>query len=383
MSESRELAVIAAHLRPAQGFGGVAESTAELVLGWLQLNRNLRIAVSDASMTGRVSISDFAQLYGEKLHVYRALPQSRSALGLGAIFAVWAAIRRSDGVYISGIATWPTTLAALYCILLKKPYVAAVRGGLMPEHWDHIRSARPLKAAFYRLAVFPTLKRARRVHVASDLEARGVLSALPGTAVVVAPNVFSVGQIECLSPAREAKGGFTLLYLGRLSNEKGILGFSRKFAEVCGPTDRLVVVGPSIGEYGALVLEFCASTSKVDYRGIVAREGLQDLFNGVDALILPSGVDGHVRENFGNVVVESLLHGRPVLVASGLAWAELETHGVGVEFHRSLSDLQDALERLRNQLDGNGLANRCRNYAESKFSVPVVAARLWRAVFEE
>lgn len=381
MEGDRKLAVVAAHLRPAQGFGGVAESTAELIAGWRAAGRRLVVAVSDGSVGRPVRQADFVRELQVPVFTYHAVGAVRWGFGPGAPGAIGRAVGAADGVYVSGIATWPATLGAYIARVLGKPYVIAVRGGLMPEHWDEIVSSRPLKQLFYRLLVFPSLRRARAVHVSSELEAEGVRAVVPEASLVIAPNAFQAPAQDPRMLQGAGCEGLQLVYLGRLSPEKGVLGFARAFARVRGANDVLTIVGPPVGEYGEEVVRLCGATPGLKYAGVAPRGEVGERIYAADALVLPSGVDGDVRENFGNVVVEALLHGRPALVTRGLAWDDLERHGVGVIFDRSLEDLAESLDRLRGTLAAADVHARCRAFASERYSVSAVSDALWRAVF--
>ena len=382
MGADQKLAVVAAHLRPAQGFGGVAESTAELIKAWRATGREVFVAVSNGTRGPPLSRSAFEQDLGAPVFVYRAIVAVRWGFGPGAPFAIVAAIRRSTAVYVSGIATWPATLGAYIAWALRKPYVVAVRGGLMPEHWREIQASRPLKRLFYQRLVLPSLRRARAIHVASPLEAGGVRALLPQARLVIAPNAFRPPELDSLALAERRPGGLKLLYLGRLSPEKGVLGFARAFVRDRAPDDQLTIVGQPVGKYGADLTALCVREPGLHYAGVAERDEIGGHMLQADALVLPSGVDGDVRENFGNVVVEALLHGRPVLVTAGLAWDELEALGLGVLFDRSRRDLPEALQRLRNCLHEGHIRQRCRDFALERYSIETVSDGLWRAIFE-
>jgi len=376
------LAVIATHLRPSKGFGGVAESTSELIRTWAAAGKRLAVVVSDGSRESRAPTpAEFHKALGAPTEVYRARVAVRWGFGWGAPGAILRAVHGAQHVYVSGIATWPTTLGALIASLLRRPHTIAVRGGLMAEHWAAIRRTRPAKAAFYRLMVFPTLRRATAVHAASELEAAGVRALAPGVRVIVEPNAFAAPPLAPGDLTPPKGEGLQLLYLGRLSPEKGVLGFARFFAAARGQGDTLTIAGPAVGDYGREVVELCR-TPGLAFVGELPREALAARFRAAHALVLPSGVDGDVRENFGNVVVEALLHGRLALVTRGLAWDELEAGRVGVLFDRSLQDGSGALQRLRELARERGVYRRCRQFAEARYSVDVVAANLWRAMFE-
>jgi glycosyltransferase involved in cell wall biosynthesis len=381
MASEPKLAVIATHLRPAKGFGGVAESTAELIRGWRRAGRNIAVAVSDGTRGPPVTQAAFEDHLGAPVFVYRARGAIRWGFGLAAPFAITRAIFGATAVYVSGIATWPATIGAYAALLARKPYVVAPRGGLMPEHWREVRQGKPLKWLYYKFLVFPSLRRARAVHVSTELEAQGVRELLPGVPLVIAPNAFEVPANK--TQPVSASAGLQLIFVGRLAHEKGILGFAKKFAEIRSPDDHLAILGPPEGAYGKEVVELCAVSPGLSYLGIASREELVQHLGRAQALVLSSGVDGDVRENFGNVVVEALLHGRPCLVTRGLAWDMLPAAKVGANFDRSLSDLPSAIAEMRKLTSAPEISSSSRAFAKDNFSVEVVSGNLWKAIFEE
>lgn len=380
MSCSEVLGVIATHLRPATGFGGVAECTSELIVAWRKAGRTLLIASSDGSCGRRFRPSEYEEALQGPVDLYRAQLAVRWGFGLKAPFVIANAIRRADRVYISGIATFPTTVAGLLAVLLNKPYVAATHGGLMPEHWAEISQRRPWKALFYKLFVFPILRRAIAVHTTSTIEAQAARNVLPGLKVFIAPNTYDFLDRGEPSSFPDVRDGLRLLYLGRLAPEKGILGFARAFAATCGPNDRLVIAGQPKGAYGAEVIDLCRASNALDYVGVLERDQLTSAFDAAHALVLPSGVDGPLQENFGNVVVESFAHGRPVVAVRGLAWDQAEADGMGLLLERDLGNLAQALSDLRAKAADPAWPSRVRRYADA-FAPDKVAETMWTAAF--
>jgi glycosyltransferase involved in cell wall biosynthesis len=381
VSRAKRLAVIASHLQPSAGFGGVAVSTSTLIKAWRAAGRTLEVVCSDGTRGAPLSRADFERELQGPVRTYRAMIAVRWAFGPGALTAIAAAIARCDGVYISGIATWPTTLAALLARVFRRPYVVATRGGMMEEHWRVIAADRPLKALFYRLLVFPSLRQAAAVHATSALEAAGILAILPGARVFVAPNTLSnAGAVDPVAPP-PLREGLALLYLGRLSPEKGILGFARAFLAQRQAGDRLLIAGQPQGEYGAAVVDLCREADGLDYLGALDRPHAQGAIAAAHAIVLPSGFDGDTRENFGNVVLEALQQGRPSLTTRGLAWDDLEPAQAGVTMGRDGGDLARALDSLRQLCAGHNIAERCAAVATERFAAGPVADLMWRRIF--
>ena len=107
--------VVTTHIAPARGYGGPAVCAAELVRAWARSGHSIILCTSDATEGGRLTAADLS--LGERVAVklYHAYWARRWGFGLGALKQVLTVCRRSKGIYVSGIATWPTTLGALFC----------------------------------------------------------------------------------------------------------------------------------------------------------------------------------------------------------------------------------------------------------------------------
>jgi len=105
-------------------------------------------------------------------------------------------------------------------------------------------------------------------------------------------------------PANEAR----LLYVGRVSREKGLPVLEAAFRELCsrGVNARLIVVGD--GPYRAEMEAGLAGLPTL-FTGFVGGRALAQLYASSGALVFPSTTD-----TFGNVVLEAQASGIPVIV---------------------------------------------------------------------
>jgi glycosyltransferase involved in cell wall biosynthesis len=82
--------------------------------------------------------------------------------------------------------------------------------------------------------------------------------------------------------------------------------------------------------------------------------------------VLPS-----LSENFGNVVLESLAQGTPVIAAKGTPWESLAEQRVGSWIDANPENLRDEIKSLTEISNANysELSIRCRRFVERKYSV--------------
>ena len=377
--------IVATHIPPALGYGGVSITTGVLTRAWATLGHRLTVVASDESIDRRLRPEDAELGQGVEVRLYRAYAFRRWGFGLGAIPKLYRLCWKAPAVYIHGIATWPCTLAALFCSQMGRPFMVAVHGGLMPEHVALIRRRKPHKWLYYKLLTFPTLRRALAIHCTSATEAEGVRAVLGEDArILLVPNgIDSAGFEVAGAPVGP---GTTLCFLGHVQREKGINAFIRAWLETRGPHDRLIVAGRGVD--GAYFEEFKALVARaggaVEYRGYLDRPAVLEVLARSHFLVLPSGLEeaGGMRENFGNVVAEAMASGRPVLVARGLAWDHLETEGAGFVFARNADSVREALAKAR-ALERTGwecMSRTARAYVERYLDPVALGEKVWRVL---
>lgn len=382
-----QLGIVTTHVPPAKGYGGVSVTCGVLTKAWAESGHQLALVAADESIDGRLKAEEVDVGHGVDVRLYRCYGFRRWGFGLGAIPKILNLCLQAPAVYIHGIATWPATLAALFCCALRKPFMVAVHGGLMPEHVDLIRRRKPHKWWYYRLLTFPTLRRAMAVHCTSDTEAAGVRAVLGEHArILLVPNGIDARDIEV--GACPPGQGMQLCFLGHVQQEKGINAFIRAWLKIRRPKDRLVVAGHSVD--GRYFREFQDLLEQADgairYRGYLPRQEVMQLLAESHFLVLPSGLEqaGGMRENFGNVVAEAMAAGRPVMVAKGLAWDHLAALGAGFVFERNEDSVCEVL-RSAQSLDAaqwQGLSKSGRTYVEQQLNPVRLGERVWQVLMK-
>ena len=117
-----------------------------------------------------------------------------------------------------------------------------------------------------------------------------------------------------------------LLFMGRMHPIKGIdrlleaLSASTLFR---GSEYSLLIAGPDSDKMYARTLselvQVLGLSAKVSFIGVVQGKEKEQLYADARVLILPSHA-----ENFGNVVIESLAQGTPVVASTNTPWQVLE-----------------------------------------------------------
>ena len=235
-----------------------------------------------------------------------------------------------DILHLHSIYVWPTTAAATIARRVGVPYVLAPRGMLVSYLIN--RKSRRIKRAWISLFERRNLANAAAVHFTSRLEAEEAAKlGLIFKATCIVPNGLDRDEINidpgAAVPALDEipEDYHFLLFIGRVNWAKGL---DRLIAALPHVRDcALVVVGNDEEGYQSK-LEVLATEigvrNRVLFLGPVYGARKAAFLKRASALVLPS-----YSENFGNVVLEAMGAGCPVVVTPQVGAADLvrETGG--------------------------------------------------------
>jgi glycosyltransferase involved in cell wall biosynthesis len=167
----------------------------------------------------------------------------------------------------------------------------------------------------------------------------------------VIPNAFSPDEFEY----SDQKQNYCL-YLGRISADKGI-HLAIQLTEYTG--QQLIIAGP--GTLASLGID--SLPKHVTMHGYANVEQRRALLRDAKALIAPT----HYVEPFGNIVVEALMSGTPVITSDWGGFVDTNVHGVTGYRCRNFSDFVNAVKNI-----DHINPQTCRDWALSNFSETVV-----------
>lgn len=217
-----------------------------------------------------------------------------------------------DVAHAHAMFVWPLCAMAKAARGARVPYVVSPRG--MLERGLVERRSRWLKSAWLGFCGRQALEGAAAVHVTSAREAAEArafgytlppIHEVPNGVDLAGPSAAPSAGVSAL-----VAGGRYVLYLGRLSWKKGLDRLLEATALV--PAARVIIAGNDEEGYRPALDKLASRLGVADrvvFAGPVDGADKQALLRGADLLVLPS-----YSENFGNVVVEAMAAGCPVVV---------------------------------------------------------------------
>lgn len=248
----------------------------------------------------------------------------------------WKAIRKADVVHINSVFYPASFVWIMLCRLLNKPVVWSPHGELSPAALRFRPRLKRLLLFLFKGCHSTVLFHASCAEEDSQIRQH------------FGPNV-RVRECRTMMerPALAIRNAQRyLLFVGRIHPIKAIdrlleaLGASALFRE---SDYSLIIAGPETDKAYVRVLRELVTkldlSGKVSFIGPVQGQRKEQLYADAHLLILPSH-----SENFGNVVIESLAQGTPVIAADNTPWQVLEQVRAGRWVSNDPASLQSAIE---------------------------------------
>lgn len=287
------------------------------------------------------------------------------------------AVRRFDIVHVHSVFLWPTYQAAKLARNVGVPYVLSPRG-MLEKNLFRMRGWWRKQLWWYAVGQ-RHVRHAAALHATSQREASELLKfSVDPARLWIVPNGIELSPPGASYPLADRFAKLTsdpyVLYLGRLSWEKGLDRLVHALAYL--PQMRLLVAGG--GEEGYLarlkqLIEAAGVAAQVHYLGPVYGEEKSSLLRHAVALVLPSH-----SESFGNVVLEAMAVGCPVIVTKEVGLAEaVQRSNAGIVVPGEPRAIANAIARLSQD---SGLRKQCgaagRDLVVKEYTWDAVARRM-------
>lgn len=264
--------------------------------------------------------------------------------------AIADALQIADIVHVHAIWEMIQAQSMRACRKQGIPYIVRPCGMLDP--WS-LRQNRYLKSVYYSVFLRDQLAGATRIHYTTRAEAFLASPLQIGTRKVIAPNgidfeAYQQTQSRLLFEEMHPslKHNPYILFMGRIHEKKGLDYLIPAFASSrMAGSHMLIIAGPIDLQYQKKLLKTISRSrisDRIFFTGMVDGPRKLALLQHADFMILPSR-----QENFGNVVVESLAAGTPVLLSDRVNLAEdVVPARVGRAIYLTLEGLRRSLNDL-------------------------------------
>jgi glycosyltransferase involved in cell wall biosynthesis len=291
-------------------------------------------------------------------------------------------IKKSDVVKIEDIFSTYVLVALFFCFFHKKKIMLSVRGVM--SAWALASKKRLFKKVWLFLFLRP-FERSILWHATSEAESTEVTDQFPNAKVVVIPNGICLDEYTNLPsvsrsayleafgvPVHEATR--IIVSMGRLHRVKGFPLLIHAFATLREriPNVLLLVAGEDDGMRSELdsLIRGLGLVDCVFLVGSLEGDKKRLFLAGADVFALTS-----YSENFGNVYLEALASGTPILATEGTPWRHIDSHDCGHCTSYDREEIADALEALLSS-DRNEMRVKAAQFA-SKYSWGEIADEIY------
>lgn len=329
---------------PALNYGGTTRSIYEVCLS-LSANNSVLVLATNLNGHKKLDITpdSLQEIDGIPVIYHDIKFFKKMFCSFKFLKNIFLEISKHDVVHIQSVFFIPAIFTALACGLLRKPFYVSTRGAVGQTVISGKSSL--AKRVWLKVLAWPIFRWSIGVHVTSSWESDG-LDALGldyGKNYLIANGVRVPSKNLVDNAFQELPVDDYILYLGRFSSEKALDLLLRAYKK-SNVKSNLVLAGDDSNPYGAEIKELAKKLeidNKVFFIGTV-RETKWSLLKGARCLLLTSS-----SENFGNVVIEAMAMGTPVVVTSGVGASEVVIQSQsGYVVVRSISAVAEAIVKV-------------------------------------
>lgn len=252
---------------------------------------------------------------------------------------IWA-----DVVHLTSTYSFPTLPTLVLCRIFNKPLVWSPRGAIQDAYeWEG--APRQRLKRLWEVTCNALIRNGQVVmHTTAVRERVATEARIAKAKAIIVPN--GVDVLPVLHQREWLSGGqLRLMYLGRLSQKKGVENLLRALKLLDDPSVSLAIYGTGQGDYVSSLHALAAAlglAGRVSFLGEVTGVEKSAAFHVADVCVVPS-----YTENFCMVVAEALAHGVPVIASKGTPWNELEDRQCGLWVDNSPESLVQAIDGMR------------------------------------
>lgn len=270
-----------------------------------------------------------------------------------------------DFVYLNSFFSFQFTIKPLWRLESRFPlqrFILAARGEFAKNAIAHKGAKKKIYLSAFRILLEP---KDITYQATSNLEKEDIQKYLPNRHIKVAPNLRPITDLTNTTPAliEKKKGELKICLISRINKIKNI---DRAISWVISMKNLAI----TFDIYGFIedkkYFEYCLHLGGqlINFKGDLAAEDVIPTIQKYHIFFLPTK-----GENFGHVILESFISGRPVLISDKTPWRQLALDKAGIDAELTDAEISKALNFFV-VMDNSEFENWCRgarNRAEVYF----------------
>jgi glycosyltransferase involved in cell wall biosynthesis len=308
---------INASYKPAYIYGGPTMSVAKLSEQLVNAGNEVTVFTTTANGKDELDVDPNRSILvdGVRVTYFKRITKDHSHLSPGLLIKLWQNVRGFDVVHIHAWWNLVSVFSSFIALARKVPVVISPRGTLSDYSFRNKNSL--IKVLIHNFLGKKLLQRSY-LHATSAAEKKALLNIVKPAGIFDLANFVKIAKS---SPKKSAGPVLKLLFLSRIEEKKGLDILLHALPRLNTPY-HLTIAGDGDENYMSIlknIAHYNHSENNVSWIGF-QNENKFDIFSEHDLLVLPS-----YNENFGNVVIESLSAGTPVLISEHVGLADYVT----------------------------------------------------------
>ena len=270
-------------------------------------------------------------------------------LSVAMIISLFRDIRNSNVIHVNATFSTSVPVALLYGVLNRKRVILSPRGAL--GIWC-LNKRKLMKLIWLNVFIRPF---ANKIiwHATATQEMHEIKAIFPKADVRVLPNPILLEEYLTNTDDFDyfqekhgiEKGSCRIISMGRLSHKKGFDILISSFVRLLEtrPDAHLFIAGSDFGAKKELrsQVKKTGVNDRIFFCGELEGRDKVSFFQNGNLFVLPSH-----NENFGNVYLEALASGTPIVASTNTPWQDVEHAGCGAWVDNSTREVSDAMTRV-------------------------------------
>lgn len=336
---------------PATVYGGPIFSTLHTCQELAKIKETeVFVSTTNTNMTAKLDVEpNIWNKFTKNFYVKYYNETKIGTFSLPLFLNIWKDIKRTDVIHVQSIFNSPTPIALFFARVFNKPTLLSPRGSL--GNWCLDNGSR-FKQKWINWFIKPFAYKVTW-HATAKQEKNEIQAIFPGVKVVIIPNgiEYDIFQNSSVLSKQEFTKKFAktemetekiVVSMGRLQKKKGFDILIDSFVKVLEvfPKAKLLIAGQDEGEKKNLLQQInkLGLSEMVFLTGAINGQNKIDFLANADLFVLPSH-----NENFGNVYVESLAAGTPIVASRQTPWSEVEEAGCGKWVNNNVDETANAI----------------------------------------